>query len=115
MKRMGWVGALAGFLILRAMVSHAASDLKAVKMVIPRGSTFVLSYYAARDAGIFRKHGIDVEVDARPFAGFMSALPNLAEATSLGRVDFSPLGVSPDCHTGRTVVCLTTRMMRVDR
>ena len=40
-------------------------------MVIPRGSTFVLSYYAARDAGIFRKHGIDVEVDARPFAGFM--------------------------------------------
>jgi ABC-type nitrate/sulfonate/bicarbonate transport system substrate-binding protein len=26
--------------------------------------------------GIFRKHGIDVEVDARPFAGFMSALPS---------------------------------------
>src|SRR4029078_4455250 len=76
MKRMGWVGALAGFLILRAMVSHAASDLKAVKMVIPRGSTFVLSYYAARDAGIFRKHRIDVGVDARPFAGFMSAFPS---------------------------------------
>ncbi|HEY1235712.1 MAG TPA: ABC transporter substrate-binding protein [Candidatus Binatia bacterium] len=76
MKRLGWVGASAGFLMLWAVVSHAASDLKTVKMVIPRGSTFVLSYYAARDAGIFRKHGIDVEVDARPFAGFMSALPS---------------------------------------
>jgi ABC-type nitrate/sulfonate/bicarbonate transport system substrate-binding protein len=47
-----------------------------VKMVIPRGSTFVLSYYGARDAGIFRKHGIDADVDARPFAGFMAGLPS---------------------------------------
>ena len=76
MKKIGWVGALAGFLMVRAEFSHAAADLKTVKMVIPRGSTFVLSYYAARDAGIFRKHGIEVEVDARPFAGFMSALPS---------------------------------------
>ena len=76
MKRIGWVGALAGWFILRAVFSHAASDLKTIKMVIPRGSTFVLSDYAARDAGIFRKHGIEVEVDARPFAGFMSALPS---------------------------------------
>jgi ABC-type nitrate/sulfonate/bicarbonate transport system substrate-binding protein len=76
MRRIGWVGALTGYLILRAVLSYAASDLKTVKMVIPRGSAFVLSYYAARDAGIFRKHGIEVEVDARPFAGFMSALPS---------------------------------------
>jgi ABC-type nitrate/sulfonate/bicarbonate transport system substrate-binding protein len=76
MKRIGWLGTLACWFILRAVFSHAASDLKTIKMVIPRGSTFVLSYYAARDAGIFRKHGIEVEVDARPFAGFMSALPS---------------------------------------
>jgi ABC-type nitrate/sulfonate/bicarbonate transport system substrate-binding protein len=58
-----------------AVAAHAASDLKMVKMAIPRGSAFVLSYYGARDAGIFRKHGIEIEVDARPFAGFMAALP----------------------------------------
>ncbi|HSC43657.1 MAG TPA: ABC transporter substrate-binding protein [Candidatus Binatia bacterium] len=76
MKKIGWVGALAGFLMLRAVFSHAASDLKTVKMVIPRGSTFVLSYFGARDAGIFRKYGIDVDVDSRPFAGFMAGLPS---------------------------------------
>lgn len=55
---------------------YPASDLKPVKMVIPRATLMVLSYFGARDAGIFRKHGIDIEVDARPFAGFMAALPS---------------------------------------
>jgi ABC-type nitrate/sulfonate/bicarbonate transport system substrate-binding protein len=59
-----------------ARPSDAASDLKTVKMVIPRGSVFVLSYFGAKDAGIFRKHGIDVDVDARPFGGFMAGLPS---------------------------------------
>ena len=76
MKRIGWLVALVLFFAAFAAASHAASDLKKVKMVIPRGSTFVLSYYGARDAGIFRKHGIHVDVDARPFAGFMSGLPS---------------------------------------
>jgi len=62
--------------VMFAAASHAASDLKTVKVVIPRGSTFVLSYFGARDAGIFRKHGINIEVDARPFAGFMAGLPS---------------------------------------
>ena len=67
---------LAVVLFLNISIAAApAADLKTVKMVIPRGSTFVLSYYGARDAGIFSKHGIEVEVDARPFAGFLSALP----------------------------------------
>jgi hypothetical protein len=44
-----------GFFNPAGVISHAASDLKAVKMVIPRGSTFVLSYYAARDAWDFPK------------------------------------------------------------
>lgn len=76
MKKITWLGALGFFLGVFAAVSNAASELKTVKMVIPRGSTFVLSYNGARDAGIFRKHGIEVEVDARPFAGFMAGLPS---------------------------------------
>ncbi len=75
MKTFGRLSALVLFLVGFTVISHAASEMKTVKMVIPRGSTFVLSYFGARDAGIFRKHGIDVEVDARPFAGFLSALP----------------------------------------
>ncbi len=75
MKNIGRFSALVLFLGIFATNARAASDLKKVKMVIPRGSTFVLSYFGARDAGIFSKHGIDVEVDARPFAGFLSALP----------------------------------------
>jgi NitT/TauT family transport system substrate-binding protein len=75
MKMIGWFSALVLFLGMSVSAANAASDLKTVKMVIPRGSTFVLSYFGARDAGIFRKHGIEVEVDARPFAGFMAGLP----------------------------------------
>jgi ABC-type nitrate/sulfonate/bicarbonate transport system substrate-binding protein len=63
-------------LVVFPLTVQAGSELKAVKMVIPRGSVFVLSYYGARDAGIFRKHGIDAGVDARPFAGFMAGLPS---------------------------------------
>ena len=59
MKTITWLGALGLFLVVLAPASRAA-DLKTVKMVIPRGSAFVLSYNGARDAGIFRKHGIEV-------------------------------------------------------
>ncbi|HVO94213.1 MAG TPA: ABC transporter substrate-binding protein [Terriglobales bacterium] len=76
MKRTAWFSALVLFLHIFTAIAYAASDMKTVKMVIPRGSTFVLSYFGARDAGIFRKHGIEVEVDARPFAGFMAGLPS---------------------------------------
>lgn len=57
-------------------ISSAASKLKTVKMVIPRGSVFVLSYFAAKDAGIFSKHGINVDVDPRPFGAFVAGLPS---------------------------------------
>jgi ABC-type nitrate/sulfonate/bicarbonate transport system substrate-binding protein len=76
MRKVGWLGALLFSSLILPLLAHAASDLKTVKMVIPRGSTFVLSYFGARDAGIFRKHGVDIEVDARPFAGFMAGLPS---------------------------------------
>jgi ABC-type nitrate/sulfonate/bicarbonate transport system substrate-binding protein len=32
----------------------------------------------ARDAGVFRRHGIDIDIDARPFAGFLAGLPSKA-------------------------------------
>ncbi|MEX0806786.1 MAG: ABC transporter substrate-binding protein [Candidatus Binatia bacterium] len=76
MKKIGWVVALMLLFAVFAAASHAVSDLKTVQMVFPRGSVFVLSYNGAKDAGIFRKHGINVELDARPFAGFMAGLPS---------------------------------------
>src|SRR5919106_3017214 len=76
MKRMICLAALVLSLVVFPLTIQAGPELKTVKMVIPRGSVFVLSYYGARDAGIFRKHGIDAEVDARPFAGFMAGLPS---------------------------------------
>jgi ABC-type nitrate/sulfonate/bicarbonate transport system substrate-binding protein len=54
----------------------AAHALDKLKIVIPQQSVFVLNYMGARDAGVFRKHGIDVDVDARPFAGFLAGLPS---------------------------------------
>ena len=76
MKRIICLGALVLSLVVFPGAAQAATALKTVKMVIPRGSVFVLSYYGARDADIFRKHGIDAQVDARPFAGFMAGLPS---------------------------------------
>jgi ABC-type nitrate/sulfonate/bicarbonate transport system substrate-binding protein len=76
MKTIIGFGAMVLSLVVSLPAAQAGSELKTVKMVIPRGSAFVLSYFGARDAGIFRKHGIDAEVDARPFAGFMAGLPS---------------------------------------
>ena len=54
----------------------SAQTLEKVSVVIPQNSVFVLSWMGAKDAGIFRKHGFDVDVDARPFAGFLASLPS---------------------------------------
>jgi ABC-type nitrate/sulfonate/bicarbonate transport system substrate-binding protein len=56
--------------------AHAAPALQKHSVVIPAGSVFVLNYMGGKDAGIFAKHGIDLEVDARPFAGFLAGLPS---------------------------------------
>ena len=55
--------------------SASAQALQKVKVVIPQNSVFILNWMGANDAGIFRKHGIDLEIDARPFAAFLAALP----------------------------------------
>ncbi|MFQ5851385.1 MAG: ABC transporter substrate-binding protein [Candidatus Binatia bacterium] len=68
-----------GFLgLLFTVVGSAPAlgqTLKKVKITAPRNSVFILNYFGGRDAGIFRKHGIDLEIDARPFKGHMAGLP----------------------------------------
>ena len=69
---------LAGLALLVSVVVAApvtAQGLKKIKIVVPRNSVFVLNYFGGRDAGIYRKHGIDLEIDARPFKGFAASLP----------------------------------------
>ncbi len=56
--------------------THADPALQDVKIVIPQESVFVLNYMGAKDAGVFSKHGINLEVDPRPFAGFLAGLPS---------------------------------------
>lgn len=64
-------------LLLMIFVSPpaVAQDLKTVKIVVPRGTVFPLSYLGGKDAGIFQKFGIDVQVDLRPFRGYVASLP----------------------------------------
>jgi len=59
---------------IASAVPAAAQTMEKVKVVIPQNSVFVLNWMGARDAGVFRKHNIDLEVDARPFAGFLAGL-----------------------------------------
>lgn len=70
----GSIAAVAGGRRIRV----CAAPLKKVSIIIPLQSAFVLSYMGARDAGIFSKHGIDVKIDARPYAGFLASLPSKA-------------------------------------
>jgi ABC-type nitrate/sulfonate/bicarbonate transport system substrate-binding protein len=63
--------AIAGF----AGAPASAQALDKVTAVIPQNSVFVLNWMGAKDAGVFSKHGIDLTVDVRPFAGFLAALP----------------------------------------
>lgn len=59
-----------------AGVPGTASALDKVTVVIPDNSVFVLSWLGAKDAGVFAKHGIDLDVDVRPFAGYLAGLPS---------------------------------------
>lgn len=77
--------ALASGAIAAPRLARAATP---VKMVIPRDSIFVLSYFGAKDAGIFKKHDIDIDLDARPFAGFLAGLPSKeCQATTYSGID----------------------------
>tara|TARA_Y100001936_G_scaffold245140_1_gene286640 strand:- start:2388 stop:3374 length:987 start_codon:yes stop_codon:yes gene_type:complete len=52
-----------------------AGKLKKVKITAARNSILMLYSYGPKDAGIFKKHGIDLEIDNRPFKGHMAGLP----------------------------------------
>jgi ABC-type nitrate/sulfonate/bicarbonate transport system substrate-binding protein len=73
---LGGLGSLTAAAAGTRTAAHAALALQKVKVVIPVQSVFVLNYMGAKDAGVFAKHGIDLDVDARPFAGFLAGLPS---------------------------------------
>ena len=52
-----------------------AQELKKVKVTAARNSILILYTHGPKDAGIFKKHGIDLEIDMRPFKGHMAGLP----------------------------------------
>ena len=70
------IGSLTAGALATRTAARADTGLQKVKVVIPAGSVFVLNYMGAKDAGIFAKHGIDIDPDPRPFAGFLAGLPS---------------------------------------
>jgi ABC-type nitrate/sulfonate/bicarbonate transport system substrate-binding protein len=65
-----------------------AAPLEKVTAVIPQNSVFILNWNGAKDAGVFSKHGIDLTVDARPFAGYLAGIPSKqAVATTYSGLD----------------------------
>ena len=85
-----------------AMTVPPAHALDKIHVVTSRNSVFVLSYMGARDAGVFRKHGIDLSVDARPFAGFLAAIPS--KEAMVGQA--SGLGVISHINNGMDLVVM---------
>ncbi len=53
-----------------------AQALKDVKTTVPRNSVFILSYMGAMDAGIFKKHGINLIPNPVAFKAHMAGLPS---------------------------------------
>ena len=70
------LGSLSAAAVGTRMTAKADAALQKVKIVVPAESVFVLNYLGAKDAGVFAKHGIDLDVDPRPFAGFLAGLPS---------------------------------------
>jgi ABC-type nitrate/sulfonate/bicarbonate transport system substrate-binding protein len=72
------LGSIAAATLGAQTTARAAPALQKVKIVIPQNSVFCLNYLGAKDAGVFAQHGIDLDVDPRPFAGFLAGLPSKA-------------------------------------
>jgi NitT/TauT family transport system substrate-binding protein len=70
------LGSLAAVAAGARLTASAEPALQKVSIVIPQSSVFVLNYMGAKDAGVFAKAGIDLEIDPRPFAGFLAGLPS---------------------------------------
>ena len=69
-------GSLTAAVMGDRIAARAAPAMQKVNVVIPAQSVLVLNYLGGKDAGIFAKHGIDLNVDPRPFAGFLAGLPS---------------------------------------
>ena len=76
MKKAIMVAVFSLLLIVLVRAPIAAQTLKIVRVTIPRNTISMLNYPGARDAGIFQKHGIDIQIDARGFKGFMASSPS---------------------------------------
>jgi ABC-type nitrate/sulfonate/bicarbonate transport system substrate-binding protein len=50
-----------GFLSLAAVTAHS-QELKKVRMGYPAFSLTFLTFFVAKDAGIYKKHGLDVDM-----------------------------------------------------
>ena len=70
------LGSLTAAAVGTRIPARATAALQKVNVVIPAESVFVLNYMGAKDAGVFAKHGIDLTIDVRPFAGFLAGLPS---------------------------------------
>jgi NitT/TauT family transport system substrate-binding protein len=82
-----WLTLLAATLVSAPNGAHAQA-LEKVKAVIPQNSVFVLNWVGSKDAGVFKRHGIDPNIDVRPFAGFLAGLPSKeAEASTYSGLD----------------------------
>jgi len=82
------LASIAALIPLVAASPAVAQSLEKATAVIPQNSVFILNWNGAKDAGVFAKHGIDLTVDARPFAGFLSAIPSKeAMATTYSGID----------------------------
>jgi ABC-type nitrate/sulfonate/bicarbonate transport system substrate-binding protein len=73
------LGSLTAVAAAKPIRTQASPALQKVKIIVPLQSSFVLSYLGARDAGVFSRRGIDLEIDTRPYAGFLASLPSKAE------------------------------------
>jgi ABC-type nitrate/sulfonate/bicarbonate transport system substrate-binding protein len=77
------LGSLATAAAAARTAAQAAPALEKVTVVNSDNSVFVLSWLGAKDAGIFAKHGIDLDVDIRPFPGYLASLPSRASLVGM--------------------------------
>jgi ABC-type nitrate/sulfonate/bicarbonate transport system substrate-binding protein len=88
MKCIPLLASLALLTFSAAAPPAAADPLEKVTAVIPQNSVFVLNWNGAKDAGVFKKHGIDLTVDVRPFAGYLAGIPSKSTlATTYSGID----------------------------
>jgi ABC-type nitrate/sulfonate/bicarbonate transport system substrate-binding protein len=70
------LGSLTAAIVEGRVEARANPTMQKVNVVIPGQSVLVLNYLGGKDASVFAKHGIDLTVDVRPFAGFLAGLPS---------------------------------------